>query len=54
MLAYNLFKGRHIADNIQAIFEKILTVVTNNAATMVKAFSLYVYEELSDEDEETT
>ncbi len=62
MLACNRFKGRHTADNIQATFEetvseygigqKVLTVVTDNAANMVKAFSLPGYEELSDEDEE--
>ena len=60
MLACSKFKGSHTAENIYAVYErtvatyglasKVDTIVTDNAANMVKAFSLPGMEELCNSD----
>ena len=67
MIACKRFKGRHTADNIRLEYEeslsaydisdKIMTIVTDNASNMVKAFDLqlpgYVKEKDADDDSDS-
>ncbi|XP_042213373.1 zinc finger BED domain-containing protein 4-like isoform X2 [Homarus americanus] len=61
MLACRRFKGSHTSDNIYDMYQetvasydvgsKVTTIITDNAANMVKTFTLFPVEQL-DEDEE--